>query len=393
MSSSRTSPIDRTPVWRDVSERQPDDPPENRPSVISAHFGPSPNAFRRLGRASPHPRPALGAPYRTTTTSPGSIRPPRIASTASPGPVTSPGHGTPTGSGRSRLHNAAVGGEAVLRTASPPSLCTRGCRGCSRLGVRVQGRPPVGRAERLHRPTPPAPRGTTERPDADPPRCPTRQPLPTESAWMAEPTVEKTAAAQLAEDRGHATGAVDVLHVVLVRGDTLQMLGVSETGGRCRPGEVDGPALRQMCSTVPVEPPIAMLPHRVLERGLAAIDSGRTDRRPRRSNVGQPDREVRPPNRPRAYAVASVEPLPGRDRPSARRAVHRVGGMPEHEPQVARVGPIIRLFVADLGIDGLDHGVDEVEPFDPPSSGAPEMRRPAGVRPPSGHRRRTPSGC
>jgi hypothetical protein len=67
----------------------------------------------------------------------------------------------------------------------------------------------------------------------------------------------------------------------------------------------------------------------------------------------------------RSAWVASVEPLPGSDRPSAsvRQFIELAVNMPEHEPQVGQAERSIDLhvLVGDLVVGGGDHGVDQVE--------------------------------
>ena len=128
--------------------------------------------------------------------------------------------------------------------------------------------------------------------------------------------------------------------------------------------------------------------HGVLER-LEAGDRARqhASRRPARSSGGR-DRRSRWPastnSRLRSAWVASVEPLPGSDRPSAsvRQFIELAVNMPEHEPQVGQAERSITcdVGVADLVVGGGDHRVDQVDRPDvlPLEHDLAGLHRPAG---------------
>jgi hypothetical protein len=158
---------------------------------------------------------------------------------------------------------------------------------------------------------------------------------------------EQTGAVELAEDRHDAAGAVHVLHVhVDLAGATLhrhrhlarQRVDVAMVEIDARPHGGG-----QMCSTVLVEPPIAMSSAMAFSK--AAFEAGDVARQHAVVvllvvALGEVDDQVAglDEQRLRSAWVASVEPLPGSDRPSAsvRQFIELAVNMPEQEPQVGQ---------------------------------------------------------
>ena len=143
------------------------------------------------------------------------------------------------------------------------------------------------------------------------------------TVWTS--SCSRPAAVQLAEDRGDAAGAVDVLHQVGRRSARpCRCTARGARARRCRHREVELGLLgggEQVQHGVRRAAHRDVERHRVLER-LARRDRAREDatRRPRRSSGARSRRPCgRRPRRAalRAVCVASIEPLPGSARPSA----------------------------------------------------------------------------
>ena len=129
---------------------------------------------------------------------------------------------------------------------------------------------------------------------------------------------------------------------------------------RCRPASKSSSAswaAARMCSTVLVEPPIATSRAIAFSNACRGGDraAAAPSRRPRRSSAGPGRRPVRPASSNsarRAACVASVEPLPGSDSPSAsvRQFIELAVNMPEHEPQVGQAerSTSVEAVVVDL---------------------------------------------
>ena len=156
-------------------------------------------------------------------------------------------------------------------------------------------------------------------------------------------------------------------------------------------------AAASRCSTVLVEPPMAMSSVIAFSNAAAGGDRARAaPRRRRRRSSGGPGRRSAAPARSksalRAAWVASVEPLPGSARPSAsvRQFIELAVNMPEHEPQVGQAEcSISPSCVVGDRVVGRRRSSRR-------SGRAWRARRPRwrpSCRPPSGRRRRRRSGC
>ncbi len=277
------------------------------------------------------------------------------------------------------LHDRAVGGDVALQDAQAavggvgvldrPDAAVR--------GVRVEVDPPVGRGEGL-RGADAAGRGVPEvegfRGGLAAADVPVVEPLG-EAGGVdgVHVGVQQPAAVQLAEDGRHAAGAVDVLHPELggVRGHLGQARGHPREGVdvvlvKSTPASM---AAARMCSTVFVEPPIAM------SRRMALLNASLVAMLLRQHRVvvavvialGQVDHEASGPQeqvatggrRGQRRAVARQGQAEGLGE-----AVHRVGGEHARARAARRTGvglDLLDLLVGDGRVDGLDHRVDEVE--------------------------------
>lgn len=101
-------------------------------------------------------------------------------------------------------------------------------------------------------------------------------------------------------------------------------------------------AAARMCSTVFVDPPMAMSSAIAFSNAsFVAIERGNADSSSEPYQRLHSSTTVRPAlenSSRRAACVASVEPLPGNDKPSAsvRQFIEFAVNMPEHEPQVGQ---------------------------------------------------------
>jgi hypothetical protein len=143
-------------------------------------------------------------------------------------------------------------------------------------------------------------------------------------------------------------------------------------------------AAARMCSTVLVEPPMAMSSVMAFSNALVATLRGSTLSSfllvvaRARSTIRWPASTNR---RLRSAWVASVEPLPGSERPSAsvRQFIELAVNMPEQEPQVGQAERSMTLTSSSVLVVGRgDHGVDQVERLQLALS----MTLPASIGPP-----------